>query len=136
MYSFDTQLRVRYAETDQMGYLYYGKYAEYYEVGRVETMRSLGIPYRDLEVLHHIKMPVMSFQIRYLRPAFYDDLITVHTEIRHLPDKTVTFFTDLYNTNGKLINGGSVKLCFVDNETNKTVSAPDVILKTLRPYFQ
>ena len=85
MYSFETQLRVRYGETDQMGYLYYGNYAQFYEVGRVETMRSLGMSYKTLETDYGILMPVMSMQVRYVRPAFYDDLLTIKTTIRHFP---------------------------------------------------
>ncbi|MBK8721225.1 MAG: acyl-CoA thioesterase [Saprospiraceae bacterium] len=135
MYSFDTQLRVRYGETDQMGYLYYGNYAQYFEVGRVETMRSLGMSYRDLEVEHGILMPVMSMQVRYIRPAFYDDLLTIKTAIRHLPEKTITFYSEIYNEKNKLINGGEVKLCFVDAKSNKTIPVPDVILEPLRKYF-
>lgn len=135
MYSFDTQTRVRYGETDQMKYLYYGNYALYYEVGRVELMRSLGITYRELEEIHQVMMPVVSLQQRFVRPAFYDDHLTIRTTIRELPDAFITFHCDIFNEQKKLLNGGSVRLCFVDMKTNKTIKTPDFLLDKLKPYF-
>ena len=80
MYAYDTPIRVRYGETDQMGYLYYGHYAQYYEVGRVETIRSLGLSYKEMEDVHGIWLPVVSLEMRFVRPAHYDDLLTVHSD--------------------------------------------------------
>jgi len=130
-----SSIRVRYAETDQMGYLYYGHYAEYYEVARAEAIRALGINYRDLEVKHNIFMPVMSLNIRYVRPAHYDDLLRMETTLRRLPCQHVTFYTEIFNQKNKLLNGGSVKLCFIDGSTNKSIRAPEYMLAPLRPYF-
>lgn len=135
MYSFDTHTRVRYGETDQMKYLYYGNYALYYEVGRVELMRSLGVNYKDLEEEYKVMMPVVSLQQRFVRPAFYDDLLLIRTTIRELPDKFITFHCDIFNEKKKLLNGGSVRLCFVDMTTNKTISIPDFLLNKLKPHF-
>ncbi|MCS7035517.1 MAG: thioesterase family protein [Saprospiraceae bacterium] len=135
MYSFDYQLRVRYGETDQMGYLYYGRYADYYEVGRVETIRSLGLSYKELEDVHGIWLPVVSLQMRFVRPAHYDDLLTIHTEIRHLPDTHITFHTDILNEQGETVNAGAVRLCFFDAREKKVVPAPELLLEKLRPYF-
>jgi acyl-CoA thioester hydrolase len=135
MYSFDTQVRVRYGETDQMKYLYYGNYALYYEVGRVELMRSLGVTYRKLEEEHRVMMPVVALQQRFVRPAFYDDLLTIRTTIRELPASFITFHCEIFNEQKKLLNGGSVRLCFVDMETNKTIETPDFLLNQLKPYF-
>jgi acyl-CoA thioester hydrolase len=135
MYSFDTQVRVRYGETDQMGYLYYGNYALYYEVGRVETMRSLGLRYKDLEENFGVMMPVVALQTRYVRPAHYDELLTIRTTIRHLPTSFITFHVEIFNEKNKLVNGGSVRLCFVEMESKKTVEAPICILTPLKPYF-
>ncbi|MBR9921672.1 MAG: acyl-CoA thioesterase [Bacteroidetes bacterium] len=136
MYSFDFHKRVRYAETDQMGYLYYGNYAYYYEIGRVEMMRSLGLSYQKMEKQLGIMMPVMHLEVRYLRPAFYDDLITIRTTLRKMPTDTIVFHMELFNEAGKLLNGGSVKLCFVDMKTNKRAQIPDTLHKALLPYFQ
>ena len=136
MYSFDTQARVRYGETDQMGYLYYGNYALYYEVGRVELFRSLGMTYKELEEEYHVMMPVLSLQQRYVRPAFYDNLLTIRTTVRKMPDKTVTFHHEIFNEDQKLINGGSVRLAFIDTLTGKRVSAPAVFTDKLKPFFE
>ncbi len=135
MYSFDCQLRVRYGETDQMGYLYYGRYAEYYEVGRVETIRSLGLTYKELEEVHGIWLPVVSLQMRFVRPAYYDDLLIIHTEIRQLPDTHITFHTDILNAQGQTVNAGTVRLCFFKASEKKVVPVPALLLEKLQPYF-
>ena len=135
MFVHETQVRVRYGETDQMGYLYYGKYAEYYEVGRAEAIRSLGLSYKEMEVKHRVMMPVMSLQMRFVRPALYDDLLTVRTVLRHLPLENITFYHEIFNEKKKLVNGGSVKLCFVDIKTNKTVATPTFLVDVLRVFF-
>jgi acyl-CoA thioester hydrolase len=136
MYSFDYQKRVRYGETDQMGYLYYGNYATYYEIGRVEMLRSLGLTYKHMEEELQVMMPVVNLQVRYLRPAKYDDLITIRTILREPPgEKYITFHMELFNEAGKLINAGSVKLCFVDMNTFKTVPPPSYLMQKLIPFF-
>lgn len=136
MYSHDYQKRVRYGETDQMGYLYYGNYAQYYEIGRVEMLRSLGLTYKAMEEVHGILMPVMSLQMRYVRPAYYDELLTIRTALRELPAKTIVFHVEIFNEKMKLVNGGSVKLCFVDASTNTTVPTPNFLMEKLRPHFE
>ena len=135
MYSHEFQLRVRYGETDQMGYLYYGRYAEYFEVGRVETIRSLGMSYKELETVHGIWLPVVSMEMRFVRPAYYDDLLTIHTEIRKMPDSYITFHSEIFNENRKLVNAGTVRLCFFAAEAKKVVPAPDQLLEKLRQHF-
>lgn len=136
MYTHEFQKRVRYGETDQMGYLYYGHYAQYYEIGRVELIRSLGITYKDLETEHGIIMPVMSMNTRYVRPALYDELIKIRTTLRKLPSQFIVFHMELYNEAGKLVNGGTVKLCFVDMKTQRTIPAPDFLLEKLKSHFE
>ncbi len=136
MFRHETHIRVRYAETDQMGYLYYGNYATYYEVGRAEMIRSIGLTYQSMEVDYGILMPVMSLQMRFVRPARYDELIRVRTELRQLPQQHIVFHHELFNPKGKLVNGGSVKLCFVEQATNKTVTAPSFLTDKLQPYFE
>ena len=136
MYSHDFQKRVRYGETDQMGYLYYGNYPQYFEIGRVEMLRSLGLTYKAMEEDQGILMPVVSMNIRYVRPAHYDELITIRTTLRQLPDRFITFNMELYNEEGKLINGATVKLCFVDAQSGKTIPAPEMLVEQLNPYFE
>lgn len=135
MLTHSTQIRVRYAETDKMGYLYYGHYPKYYEIGRVEWLRSLGWSYRQLEDEAGIGLPVMTLQLRYVRPAYYDDLLTVHTTLRRLPQDTITFHVEITNEWGKLVNGGFVKLCFVELATGKRVPPPERLRQLLRPSF-
>jgi acyl-CoA thioester hydrolase len=135
MFIHETHIRVRYGETDQMGYLYYGKYAEYYEVGRAEAIRSLGLSYQEMEKKHRIMMPVMSLQMRFVRPALYDELLTIRTCLRELPLNTITFHHEIFNEKKKLVNGGSVKLCFVDMETNKSITAPHYLVSALKGFF-
>lgn len=118
-----------------MGYLYYGQYAQYYEIGRVEMMRSLGIRYKELEEVHHVMMPVVSLQMRFVRPAYYDEMLTIRTSVRKMPDKFITFEVEIRNEKGAMVNGGSVRLCFVDIKTQQTISVPEYIKEKLIPYF-
>ncbi len=135
MYNHKYKKRVRYGETDQMGYLYYGRYADLYEIGRVEMLRSLGITYREMEEKMGIMLPVKSFQMRFVRPANYDEELTISTTLRALPAKDIAFHVEIFNEKNKLVNGGSVRLVFVEMKTNKTISAPEFLLEKLRPHF-
>ena len=134
-YKHSWQIRVRYGETDQMGFVYYGVYAQYYEVARVEAIRALGVLYADLEKIHHIWMPVMNMQVRYLRPARYDDLLSIETIIPALPEKDIRFRYEIRNEAGALLNGAMVQLCFLDATTQKRIDTPDFIKGPLKPYF-
>jgi acyl-CoA thioester hydrolase len=136
MYMHTTQIRVRYGETDQMGYVYYGNYALYYEVGRVEALRALGICYKELESKEQIIMPVMSLETKYIRPAFYDELLTLHTKVKEMPEKDIAFSVEIFNEENKLINLGKVRLCFVALSTQKRIAVPTFILEKLKSYFE
>lgn len=130
----ETKVRVRYGETDQMGYAYYGVYAQYYEVGRVETLRALGFPYRELEE-KGILLPVSDFTIKYIKPAYYDDEITVITTVRELPSIRFIFDYECFNEKLELINSGRVVLVFIDKTKNKPCMPPDWFLEKIKPYF-
>lgn len=136
MISFDYPKRVRYGETDQMGYLYYGNYAAYYEIGRVEMLRHLGMSYREMESELGVMMPVVNLQMRFVRPARYDELLTIRTTLRQLPDRFIVFHVEIRNERDKLVNGGTVKLCFVAMASGQTVAAPEALLSKLRPHFE
>lgn len=136
MYTHDTPIRVRYGETDKMGYLYYGNYASYFEVGRVEWLRSLGLTYKSLEDEHGIWLPVVSLEMRFVRPAYYDDLLTVRTTVRTMPTDHITFHVDVLNEKGKLVNGGRVRLCFFDAASKKVIQMPPFMRDALSPYFE
>ncbi len=135
MYVHQTQVRVRYGETDQMGYVYYGYYAQYYEVGRVEMMRSLGVRYKDLEEKEGILLPVVSMQVRYLRPGLYDELLTIKTTLKEMPGEFISFYHDILNEKGELINAANVRLCFYDASLKAKVQPPVSLIRQLQPYF-
>ncbi len=135
MIQHETKIRVRYGETDQMGYLYYGNYAQYYEVGRAELIRSVGITYKAIEEDYGIMMPVTSMIIRYIRPALYDELLTIKSSLRHLPDQFITFHYEIFNEKGRLVNGATVRLCFMDIATKRRIPTPEYLKEELSQYF-
>lgn len=136
MIKADVKLRVRYGETDQMGYAYYGVYAQYYEVGRVEAMRVLGFSYKDVEA-RGILMPVTDYCISYKRPAYYDDELTIVTMVKELPKGARMIFDyECYNQDKELLNTGKVTLVFIDKAKNKPCAAPDWFVDAARKYFQ
>jgi len=135
MYSFDYKKRVRYGETDMMGYLYYGNYAQLYEIGRVETMRSLGLTYRDLEVVYGVMMPVVHVDARYILPAKYDEELTIRTILTELPSRMIVFENEIFNDEMQMIHKAVVKLFFIEMSSGKKVSCPEYMLEKLRPLF-
>ncbi len=133
MYIHTTQITVRYGETDQMGVVYYGNYALYYEQGRTEAMKNLGFSYKEMED-NGIIMPVIEMNCKYQKSAKYDDVLTVKTMLKEMPTRKMTFFSEVYKEE-ILINSGYVSLLFFDKKLNKVVSAPENLLKLLKPYF-
>ena len=130
MYEFNVKLRVRYAETDQMGYCYYGNYAQYFEVARVETLRSLGLSYKELE--HNgILLPVSDYQIKYILPAFYDEELNIKCMIKEISDFKIKFDYQTHNQNDKLLNFASTTLVFVNKQTKKPVNCPTILKEKL-----
>ena len=136
MFTFKTQIRVHYALTDQMGVVYHGHYAQFYEIGRTEALRSLGLTYKEVEALGVI-MPVTEIHSRFLRPALYDDLITVITTVKELPvHHKITFHSEIYNEKNELLNVGDVSLYFVDSKTMKRCEMPLQIKEKLIEFFK
>jgi acyl-CoA thioester hydrolase len=129
-FQFDIKIRVRYAEADRMGYVYYGNYAMYFESARTEMLRSLGFSYREWED-KGIILPVRELQIRYHAPAYYDDLLTIRTIIKERPSARITFHHEVYNERGEKTCTGSLVLVFVDSKTRRPTLAPDHFLKAL-----
>ncbi|MDF2191793.1 thioesterase family protein [Paraflavitalea sp. CAU 1676] len=136
MFIAETNIRVRYAETDQMDIVYYGNYAQYFEVGRVESIRQLGFSYKEME--HNgVMMPVVEMQVKYLRPAHYDDLLTIKTSLRELPTgHKIEFHQEVYNEQGKLLTAGKVVLYFLDMKTKAKTTMPEPLRKALAPFFE
>lgn len=122
--------RVRYAETDQMGVVYYGNYAQYLELGRVAWLRALGITYKYIEE-NGIMLPVVSLQIRYKKPARYDDLITVATSLKKKPEVKIEFDYKIYNQAQELLAEANTVLAFIDAHSRSPVTCPNYILEKL-----
>ena len=128
---FDYTLRTRYAETDQMGVVYYGNYPQYLELGRVEWLRALGLTYKEMEA-EGIMMPVVSLQIQYKKPALYDELITIRTKLKDLPSTKIEFDYEILNEKGELLSTANTILVFVDAKTFRPVRCPEKVLDLIR----
>ncbi len=131
LFTFETQIRVRYAETDQMGFVYYGNYPQYYEVARADSMRKLGMTYREMEE-KGVVMPIAQMEIKYIKPAYYDELLTVKTHVPELPHARMHFDYEIYNEAGALINKGMTVLAFIGKESGRPCAAPSWFLDKLR----
>lgn len=134
MFTSETQVRVRYSETDKMGYAYYGHYAAYFEVARVEALRQLGLSYREMED-KGIILPVLEYNVKFYKPAFYDDLLTIKTRIEELPSVRLRFISETYGSDGTALNRAEVVLVFVDQVKNKPCPPPDYFMDKVRSYF-
>lgn len=135
MYISETFLRVRYGETDQMGYVYYGNYASYFEVARVESLRQLGMTYKELEEMG-VMMPVLENKSKYLSPALYDDNLKIVTTIREKPSVRIRFEYEIFNEAGKMLHQGETLLVFVNKQNGKPCKPPAVFDKVLEPFFK
>src|SRR5688500_8148072 len=136
MFISETQIRVRYAETDQMNVVYYGNYAQYFEVGRAESIRQLGFTYKDMEAMGVI-MLVVEMHCRYLRAAQYDDLLTVKTTLKELPTgHKIEFYQEVFNETGKLLTAGRVVLYFLKSSGMEKATMPEELRKKLEPFFE
>ncbi|MEO6454169.1 MAG: thioesterase family protein [Ginsengibacter sp.] len=135
MFTSETSIRIHYALTDQMGIVYHGHYAQFYEIGRTEAIRSLGYTYKDIEVMGII-MPVTNIHSKFLRPAKYDDLITVKTTLREMPHHhKIIFHSEIYNEQNELLNVGDVTLYFMEAKTMKPVQMPEILKEKVAKYF-
>src|SRR6056300_1225119 len=129
-----TKIRVRYGETDQMGYVYYGNYAQFFEVGRVEWLRALGVSYKSLEE-SGIMLPVIRLNINYMKPAKYDDLLTITTIMTKKPLVKIEFDFEVHNENNDLLTTGFTSLVFMDMKKNKPIKAPQYLLDQIYAQF-
>ncbi len=134
MLTSKTEVRIRYAETDQMGYVYYGNYAQFFEIGSVEELRSLGYTYRFMEE-NGVMMPVAHMDIDYHKPAKYDDLIQISTLIKSMPTVKMVFEHEIHNEAGLLLATGKTILVFVDMSNQKITRSPEFLIQALAPHF-
>jgi acyl-CoA thioester hydrolase len=135
MFTTETQIRVRYAETDQMGVVYHGNYFQYFEVARAESIREMGYTYADMEKMGVI-MPIVEVHTRFLRPAVYDELLTIKTILKELPHThKIEFHHEVYNQKDELLTTAKIVLYFMEAKTMTKTKMPNALLNKLLPYF-
>ncbi len=129
--SDEIEIRVRYGETDQMGFVYHGNYAQYMEMGRIEWLRKMGVSYKKMEE-EGIMLPVLSLAINFKKSAYYDDVINVKTQLLKMPSARIEFGYELTNQKGEIITIATTVLAFVNKKTNRPVRCPKYILDKLQ----
>ncbi len=130
MFITQTTYRIRYADTDQMGVVYYGNYARFYEIGRSEMIRDLGYAYKELEDTG-VVMPVVTVNANYKRPLYYDELITIETALKKMPEARMVFYHTIYNQDNEVVHTAEVTLVFLSKETNRPVRVPEYMISAL-----
>ena len=136
MFTSETQIRIHYALTDQMSVVYYGNYAQFYEIGRTEAIRELGFTYKEIEDMG-IVLAVTDMHFRFLRPTKYDDVITVKTTLKEIPlHHKIVFHGEIYNQENELLNTGDVTLYFLEAKTMKRTEMPYELKEKLSVHFK
>lgn len=128
-------LRVRYAETDKMGVVYHANYAIYFEMARTEMFRQIGLPYTQMEA-DGIMLPLVDLHINYKRPAHYDDLLTVVTQLREMPGVRIRFDYSIFNQEDQLLVDGYTTLAFIDTMRNRPTRIPENVRAGLSRFFE
>ena len=128
------KIRIRYADTDQMGYVYYGRYANFYEIARVELFRSLGFSYKDLED-NGVGMPVIEMKSKFLLPIKYDEEIKIITYIKEIPNLKITFTYKLFNSEDLIVNEAETILTFIDLKKMKPIRIPNELMTIIMKKF-
>ncbi len=123
--------RVRYGETDKMGVVYHGNYAQYLEMGRIEWLRNIGVSYKSMEE-EGIILPVVSLNVKYRKSAFYDDVLTLETTLVEKPLVKISFKYKIYNEVNDLLAEATTDLAFVNEKTRKPIKCPDYILEKIK----
>jgi len=134
MLTHELKIRVRYGETDQMGYVYYGNYAQFFEMGRVEWLRNLNASYKEMEN-NGVMLPVLKLNVNYLKPAKYDDLLTLKTTLKKKPSAKIEFDFEIYNEQNKLLTTGYTSLVFIDMKKNRPTRCPNYLLEKINQLF-
>jgi acyl-CoA thioester hydrolase len=134
MFIFDYEYRVRYADVDQMGYMYYGNYARLYEIGRVEALRDLGLSYKKMEE-GGVMMPVYENYSRFIQPTKYDELLTIRVMVEEIPKTRFKFKYEILNEEQKKVHTGETTLVFINMKTNRLTTCPEAITRLLQPFL-
>ncbi len=129
------EIQIRYDEVDKMGYVYHGNYAKYYHISRTELFRKLGFSDKKLEEMNII-MPIIELNIRYIKPIYYDDIITIITFLKHIPSTRMKFYHEVKNSDDELINEANSTAVFVDMETRVPMRVPEFIVNKIKTYFE
>ncbi|QTE22702.1 acyl-CoA thioesterase [Polaribacter cellanae] len=130
MKNSSTKTRVRYSETDQMGVVYHGNYAQFFELGRTEWLRNLGVTYKDMEN-SGIMLPVISLKCNFIKSALYDDILTITTFLKKKPMVKIEFDYEIKNQNNEIVCTGNSVLAFINSKTMKPTKCPDYLLESL-----
>ncbi|MDG1806057.1 thioesterase family protein [Flavicella sp.] len=130
----NTSFKIRYAETDQMGYAHHGNYAQYFEIGRLELLHELGISYKKMEE-EGLILPVYSINTRFIQPAKFDDTVRLRTILKEIPTARITFEYEIYNAENKKISTGETVLVFVDTKKNRPIKIPQNLLSKIMDKF-
>jgi acyl-CoA thioester hydrolase len=136
MYSSETKIRIHYALTDQMGVVYHGHFAQLYEIGRTESIRQLGFAYKDIEAMGII-MPVVNLQIKFFQPAKYDDLVTVKTILKEIPQNhKIIYYGEIYNESNNLLSTAEITMYFMNAKEMTRANMPEELIGKLKGYFE
>ncbi len=131
MLTNEITFRVRYGETDQMGVVYHGNYPQYLEMGRISWLRALDLSYKEMEA-NGVMLPVVSLEMKFLKPALFDDLVTVKTNLKRLPMVRIEFDYVLTNQNNDILLTANTVLAFMDSSKKRPIKCPDYIFKKLK----
>lgn len=134
MFTEEVKIHVRYAETDQMGYVYYGNYAIYFEVARVEAMRAIGFSYKEMED-RGIMMPVLELKNEFKSPGRYDEELTIKISVPEMPTLRIKFVYDVRGEDGRQVCLGETTLVWVKKDSSRPVRMPEELVKLLEPHF-
>lgn len=135
MITSENKIQIRYDEVDKMGYVYHGNYAKYYHISRTELMRNIGLSDKELEN-QNIILPIIELNIKYIKPTYYDDIITITTVLQHIPDSRMKFYHEVRNNNNEVINRATSIAVFVDMDSRMPMRAPEFIVNKIKPYFE
>ena len=129
------EIQIRYDEVDKMGYVYHGNYAKYYHISRTELLRKIGFSDKSMES-HNIIMPIIELNIKYMKPIYYDDIITITTYMLNIPGARMKFLHEVRNTDDELINEATSTVVFVDMDSRMPMRAPDFLVNKIKTYFE
>ena len=135
MLDYSSEIRVRYADTDQMQFVYNGKYLEYFEVGRTEMLRQYGLPYHFIES-KGFQLPLLESYLKYISPAYYDDILHVKAFVKEMPVFKIHIdYIITRNEGNEIVTEGFTNHVFINNLTKKAVRIPDFFIEAIKTNY-